>query len=153
MKLVVMAAGKLRERYAQLGSELYALRLRAMVPFEIVEVAEPRGSDAEQTGKRLSSHLREYDRVILLASDGTQHSSEQIASLLSETQKEGRGRMVFVVGGPYGAGKAVDERASLRLSFGPVTLPHELARVVLLEQLYRAMTILRGHSYHHGDGP
>ena len=151
VKIVVLASGRLREKYTRLGTELYAKRLSSMVPFEIVEVSEGKGAGAEETGERLLSRLREGDRVVLLAEDGEQYGSEKLATFLNTVQKDGRGRIVFVIGGPYGVGEGLRRRAEFVLSLGKMTLPHELARVVLVEQLYRATTITRGGSYHHGS--
>ena len=151
MKIAVLASGKLRERYAKLGAEVYVERIRKMIPFELIEVPESRGARPEKTGPRLAARLRDEDRVALLAADGTQHTSEGFASVIRRAIQAGRGRYVLVVGGPYGAGAAIEARAAERFSLGRMTLPHELARLVLLEQLYRALTIIRGGSYHHGD--
>ena len=150
MKTVVLASGKLREKYAKLGTELYAKRLASMTPFEIIEVSEGKGADADQTAERLLSRVRGDDRVVLMAEDGEQYASERLASFLNSVQKGGRGRIVFVIGGPYGVGEQMRRRADHVMSLGKMTLPHELARVVLVEQLYRATTITRGGSYHHG---
>jgi 23S rRNA (pseudouridine1915-N3)-methyltransferase len=153
VKTVVLAAGRLREKFAQLGARLYADRIASSAPFEMIEVDDPKGADAEKTGSRLLSRIRDDDVVVLLSEGGTQFDSRRFAEFVDGVQRTGRGRLVFVVGGPYGVGRDLTKRANRLLSFGPMTLPHELARVVLLEQLYRAWSILRGSSYHHGDAP
>jgi 23S rRNA (pseudouridine1915-N3)-methyltransferase len=150
MRLALLASGRLRERYARLAAELYEKRIRKRAPFEVVEVREPRGGDADATGERLLARLREDDRVVLLSPGGRELTSEEVAGLVGRALAAGRGRLVFVVGGPYGTGRAMAGRADEKLSLGRMTLTHELARVVLLEQVYRALTILEGGSYHHG---
>ncbi len=150
MKLAVLASGKLREKYAKLACELYQPRIRRLSPFELIEIPEPKGADAEKSGARLVSRLKPGDRVVLLAPGGREYTSEAFARKLGEAQAAGRGRLVFVVGGPYGAGRDLEDRADEKMSLGKLTLPHELARVVLLEQIYRGLTILRGLPYHHG---
>ncbi len=150
MKLVLLASGKLREEHAKLGAEVYTKRISKLAPFEVVEVPESRGADPDETGKRLLSRIKKDDRVVLLAPGGGDYTSEEFARKIGSAQGAGRGRLVFVIGGPFGVGKALSARADEKLSLGKMTLPHELARVVLLEQIYRALTILRGGSYHHG---
>ncbi len=150
MKLAVLASGKLRERYAQLGAEEFVKRIARLAPFDIIEVPESRGAAAEETGKRLLARVKPGDRVVLLSDRGRAMTSEEFAERIGKALNSGRGRLLFTVGGPYGVGPEFEERADERLSLGPMTLPHELARVVLLEQIYRALTILKGRSYHHG---
>lgn len=150
MKLIVLASGKLREDYAKLAADTYAKRTRKLAPFEIIEVPESRGAKPGETGRRLLARLKDGDRVVLLTGCGREYTSEEFARKIGDAQSAGHGRLVFVVGGPYGVGEALEERADERMSLGRMTLPHELARVVLLEQIYRALTILRGGSYHHG---
>jgi 23S rRNA (pseudouridine1915-N3)-methyltransferase len=150
MKLALLASGKLRERHAQLGAEEYAKRIARLAPFDIAEVPESRGAAAEETGKRLLARVKPADRVVLLSERGRAYSSEDFAKRIGKALNSGHGRLLFVIGGPYGVGPELEERADELLSFGPMTLPHELARVVLLEQIYRALTILKGRSYHHG---
>jgi len=150
MKLALLASGRLREEYARLAAELYSKRIAKLCPFEVVEVREPRGADPEKTAAALAARLRADDRVVLLAAAGRECTSEDLARKVGEALSAGRGRLVFVLGGPFGAGEAVTARADERLSLGRITLPHELARVVLLEQIYRALAILRGTPYHHG---
>jgi 23S rRNA (pseudouridine1915-N3)-methyltransferase len=88
--------------------------------------------------------------AVLLDSRGQQHSSEQLASAIGRQRDSGKRHLVFAIGPPDGWSSAALSVASLKLSFGPMTLPHELARLVLAEQLYRALTILAGHPYHSG---
>ncbi len=150
MKLTVLASGKLREEYAKLGVGLYAKRIRRFVPIEIEEVPEPRGAGAAETGRKLASRLRVDDSVCLLTDSGRELRSEEFAAEIEAAVAGGHGRYVFVVGGPHGVGEELEERADTKLSMGRMTLPHELARVVLLEQIYRAITIMRRLPYHHG---
>ena len=150
MKLALLASGKLRERHAQLGAGEYAKRIARLAPFEIVEVPESRGAAPAETGKRLLARVRPGDRLVLLSDRGRAYTSEDFAKRIGKALNSGHGRLLFVIGGPYGVGPGLEERADEFLSFGPMTLPHELARVVLLEQIYRALTILKGRAYHHG---
>ena len=150
MKLTLLASGKLREEYAKVGAGLFAKRIRKFVPLDIDEVPEPRDAPAPETGRKLLARLRPGDRVCLLTDGGRELTSEEFASELEAAIAGGHGRYVFVVGGPHGVGEDLEERADTKLSLGPMTMPHELARVVLLEQIYRAITIIRRLPYHRG---
>lgn len=153
MKLTVLAFGRLRSRELAAVADDYAARLARYVPAEVVELRDERGADAAARAKearRLEEALRGDDFVVLLDERGRQMSSPELAAFLAERTRAGRGRTVLVVGGPFGVDDSVRRRAGLVLSLSRMTLPHELARAVLLEQLYRAFTILRGEKYHHG---
>jgi len=152
VKLVVMAFGKLRSRELAAAAAEYLKRLRRYAPAEVVELREERGEEPAARRKeaaRLSGALADGDWLVLLDERGRQMTSPELAGLLAERTRAGGGRLVFLVGGPFGVDEAVRRRASLTLSLSRMTLPHELARVLVLEQLYRAWTILRGERYHH----
>jgi 23S rRNA (pseudouridine1915-N3)-methyltransferase len=150
----IVAVGKLRGWAAE-GCEDYLTRLRRYFPVEIVEVPEedmnrrsPQdvlAAEGERLLKRIptGAHVVALDRV-----RGKPLSSEELARKLDSLGVSGRSHVVFVLGGPLGLSPEVLGRADERLSFGPMTLPHALARVVLLEQLYRAVKIGRGEKYH-----
>ena len=131
----------------------YEARLARALRLEVVEVREEalqRGTAAEvlaREARRLEPHLVGCVRVVLDRT-GTALSSEALAERLRAWEEQPPQRTAFVIGGAYGLAPAVVAQADLRLSFGPATLPHQLARVVLTEQLYRATTILRGEPYH-----
>ncbi len=152
MKTVVMTFGKLRSRELAAVAADYARRLARYSPAEVVELRDERGEDAAARRKeagRLEDSLRPGDFVVLLDERGKELSSRELAALISERARSATGRLVFLVGGPFGVADEVRTRARQVLSLSRMTLPHELARVVLLEQLYRAWTILRGEKYHH----
>jgi 23S rRNA (pseudouridine1915-N3)-methyltransferase len=135
MKCTVLAVGRLRPPYADDVQHYRSLLIRH-TRLELVEVSE---SD------RVEKRIGERDFVVLLHSEGTAFDSVAFSRWLEERRQDGRD-LVFVVGGPYGLELG---RADLRLSLGPMTLPHQLARVVLLEQLYRAHKILANEPYHY----
>jgi 23S rRNA (pseudouridine1915-N3)-methyltransferase len=150
----IVAVGRLRGWAAE-GCDDYLTRLRRYFPVEVLEVLEEdmnrrRAEDvlaAEE--QRLLGRLPAGAYVIALDREkGERLSSEQLARRLSSLGLSGRSRVAFVLGGPLGLSPRVLGQADERLSFGPITLPHALARVVLLEQLYRAAKIERGEKYH-----
>ena len=150
----IVAVGRLKGWSAE-GCDDYLSRLRRYFPVEVLEVLEEdmnrrRAEDvlaAEE--QRLLGRLPAGAYVIALDREkGERLSSEQLARRLSSLGLSGRSRVAFVLGGPLGLSPRVLGQADERLSFGPITLPHALARVVLLEQLYRAVKIERGEKYH-----
>ena len=153
MKIVVAAVGKLRmAATAELANE-YEVRTRRFAPVEVVEVRDQRGSDparvAESESGRLLDVLRPEDHVVLCDERGKQLTTKGLATLVEQRLKAGgRGRLVFVVGGAEGVDDRVRKRADAVLALSGLTFPHELARVILLEQIYRVVSLLHGHPYH-----
>lgn len=158
MQLVIIAVGKLKERFWREALAEYAKRLSAYAEVDIVEVpdepAPERFSDAQRQqvlnaeSERITKYLRDRDCVIALDIRGKALTSEEWSHTFTALQAQGHGRMVFIVGGSHGLNATLLERANLRWSFGPLTLPHQLARVVLAEQIYRGVRIARGEPYH-----
>ena len=157
MSTVVLCVGKMKEKpYRQMADE-YLKRLSRFGRYEEAEIQdlpENGGSAAleEQVktkeGEALLARLRPGDRVIALTIQGRQTDSPSLARHLQELRVNGAGRIVFVIGGSLGLGKNVLERADEEMSMSPMTFPHQLARVMLLEQLYRAEMISSGGKYH-----
>lgn len=158
MRIVIAAIGRLkqgpetelseryRKRAAQTGRQL------GLRDIEIIEVRESRASDA---GKRvleesiaLANVIPQDAAVVVLDSRGENLDSASFASQLSKYRADGRPAVIFLIGGPDGLAASLYDKAELRLSFGTATWPHQLVRGMLLEQLYRATTILTGHPYH-----
>lgn len=153
-RATIVAAGKLKGWPAE-GCDDYLKRLRRYFPVEVIEVQEEdmnRRSTTEVLGveaDRLSKRIPSGAHVIALDRErGKQLSSEDLAEKLDTLGTSGRSHLAFVLGGPLGLAPEVVGKADELWSFGPVTLPHALARVVLLEQLYRAVKISRGEKYH-----
>jgi 23S rRNA (pseudouridine1915-N3)-methyltransferase len=150
----IVAVGRLKGWAAE-GGEDYLTRLRRYFPVEIIEVpdADMNRNPAQEVlaaeGERLLKRLPTGAHVIALDRErGKPFSSEDLAQKLSSLGVSGRSHVAFVLGGPLGLSTEVLGQADERLSFGPITLPHALARLVLLEQLYRAVKISRGEKYH-----
>jgi len=141
VRLVVISVGKVRPPFTG-AVDHYARLLARHARLEQVEVAERAGAETILRRAPDGAHLCALDR------EGEALASEGLAGLI-DARRMSRADLAFVVGGPFGLPPEVLERADRRLSFGPLTLPHQLARVVLLEQLFRAHKILAGEPYHY----
>jgi 23S rRNA (pseudouridine1915-N3)-methyltransferase len=158
MRLVVAAIGRLKDPPARELAERYRKRAEQVgrsLGFRSTEVVEIRESRAADVGKRmieesiaLANVIPEQAATVLLDGRGDSLDSAALAGLLRRWRDDGRPAAVFVIGGDDGLAPSLRDKASLRLAFGAATWPHQLVRVMLLEQLYRAMTILSGHPYH-----
>lgn len=152
MQILVLSVGKLKEKYWREAEAEYIKRLQASASLSVEEVADEPGEQAERVkvaeASRVLSKIRERDLVIALDARGKKFTSPAFAEQLSELQKSGAGRYVFVIGGSHGLSPDVLNRANLILSFSDFTFPHQLMRIILLEQLYRAFRIQSGAPYH-----
>ncbi|MDD3155290.1 MAG: 23S rRNA (pseudouridine(1915)-N(3))-methyltransferase RlmH [Victivallaceae bacterium] len=139
----VIAVGSLKDRFCRERCEEYLKWLRPFGAAEVVEIAD---SDAEREGEAICRILnREKGYVVVLAEEGHTYTSEEFSGKLSGIAQ----RLIFVIGGPFGLADSVKQRADLLFSLSPLTFTHELARVLLLEQLFRAVSIAHGRKYHH----
>ena len=159
MSTAVVCVGKIREKALRQLADEYLKRLARFGKIEEIEIPdlpEPAGGSSEaleeqikaKEGEAILAKIRPGDRVIAMTIGGKRRSSEELAKHLEEMKVGGVGRTVFVIGGSLGLGKNVLERADEELSMSPMTFPHQLARVMLLEQLYRAEKISAGERYH-----
>jgi 23S rRNA (pseudouridine1915-N3)-methyltransferase len=153
VKILLVVVGKLKERFWRDAAEEYLKRLGPYATVRVVEIAD-RDSGRDETralaeeGADILRAIPESAHVIALEVGGAQLSSEEFSAKLDALGLAGKSSVAFVVGGSVGLDVTVLARANERLSLGPMTLPHNLARVVLLEQLYRAFRISRGEPYH-----
>lgn len=155
MKYTVVCVGKLKERVWKDACAEYTKRLGAYAKVDIREAADidpakAGGVDAarDKEGAAILAALPSRAHVILLAIEGKERSSEELSARLDDLMLRGSSDIAFVIGGSDGVSDDVRARADEMLSFGRITLPHNLARVVLLEQIYRACKISRGEPYH-----
>lgn len=158
MKVKIIAVGKLKEKYLKDGIAEYGKRMSRFAKFEIVELPDEKtpdnASDAqnhqimEKEGDRILAKISDRDYVIVLAIEGKQLPSEEFSKVIAEATLRGYSDIVFVIGGSLGLADKVKKRANLKLSFGLLTLPHQLMRLVLAEQIYRAFMIQQGSPYH-----
>lgn len=153
MQIRIVAVGKLKARYAAQACGEFAKRLGPYYPLEIVEVKASDGSQPEQAkreeAERIAKHVHEDDCVWLLDRTGDELSSEQLSRAIAGVANQGARRMTFVIAGTYGAYDALRERADFVWSLSRLTFLHEWARMLVLEQLYRAAKIGRNEPYHH----
>jgi len=153
LRLTVVAVGRLKERYWREAADEYLKRLGSYATVRVVEVDDrDSGRDVARAladeGADVLRALPDGAHVIALEIGGVPLSSERFASRLAALALDGRSNVAFAVGGSVGLSAEVLARADERLSLGPMTLPHNLARVVLLEQIYRTFRINRGEPYH-----
>lgn len=158
MKINIVTVGKLKEKYLTDGIKEYTKRLSSYCSLEIIEIpdepAPERMSPAqeeqvkEREGEKLLRKVREDSFVIALDVQGKMLSSEDLAKKLADLALTGQSNVTFVIGGSLGLSDNVLTRANFRLSFSLLTFPHQLMRLILLEQVYRAFKINRGEPYH-----
>ena len=155
MRIAVVAVGRCRTPFLRQGIEDYASRIAHYASLNEIEVADERvvkgtvvSKAVEKEGQRLLQAVPKGAYTVALDAAGGPLSSEGLAERISTLGMSGRSRMAFLVGGPFGLAPEVLENTDRQLSLSSMTLPHELARLVLMEQIYRAFTIIRGESYH-----
>lgn len=158
MKITCVAVGKIKEKYFTGAIAEYEKRLGRYCRLEILELPDEKTPDGagealerqikQREGERILKALREDAYVIALDSKGNMPDSVELSRKLESLAVEGRSHIMFVVGGSLGLSEAVLERADERLSFSRMTFPHQLMRVILLEQIYRSYRIMKGEPYH-----
>ncbi|CVL45621.1 TPA: 23S rRNA (pseudouridine(1915)-N(3))-methyltransferase RlmH [Streptococcus pneumoniae] len=158
MKIKVVTVGKLKEKYLKDGIAEYSKRISRFAKFEMIELSDEKTPDKasesenqkilEIEGQRILSKIADRDFVIVLAIEGKTFFSEEFSKQLEETSIKGFSTLIFIIGGSLGLSSSVKNRANLSVSFGRLTLPHQLMRLVLVEQIYRAFTIQQGFPYH-----
>lgn len=158
MFIQIIGVGKLKEKYLVQGIAEYAKRLTPYVKFQIIEVPDEKAPDTlsdaevsivkEREGERILAQIKGDAHVIALTLDGKLWSSEELAAELDRLGTYGTSHVVFLIGGSHGLADEVLRRAQQKLCFGRMTLPHQLMRLVLTEQIYRAVKINRGEPYH-----
>jgi len=152
MTITLICTGKTSEKYVSEGMGMYAERLKHYCKFDLVEIEPGRGEAAQIRKKETENILKrvgEKDFLILLDEKGKEFLSTGFADLIKHHQNISTKNLVFVVGGAYGFSDEVYKRSNLKIALSKMTFPHQLVRVIFLEQLYRAFTILKGEKYHH----
>lgn len=158
MNITVISVGKLKEKYLKDGIAEYAKRLSRYCSLSLVEVADEKAPEnlsendmiqvKEREGEKILKHVKEGMYVIALDLKGNMHSSEQFADKLEKLSLKGRSHIAFIIGGSLGLSDDVLGSSNEKLSFSKMTFPHQLMRLILLEQVYRAFRINRNEPYH-----
>ncbi len=158
MKITIITVGKIKEKYLKDAIAEYSKRLSRYCKLEIVEVADEKTPDhasetvenqiRQKEGERIQKYLKEDAYVIALAINGQMLSSEKFAEKINQLGIQGVSHIQFLIGGSIGLDEAVLKRADCHLSFSKMTFPHQLMRVILLEQIYRGYRIISHEPYH-----
>lgn len=156
--ITLICVGKLKEKFYLGAVQEYQKRLQGRCKFNLVELPEERLPETpspaqiqtalEKEGQRILAHVPKNAALVAMCIEGTLMSSEKLAQQLTTWSVRGKSALCFVIGGSYGLSPQVKQNADLRLSMSPMTFPHHLARVMVLEQLYRAFQINEGTRYH-----
>ncbi|SIS55325.1 23S rRNA (pseudouridine(1915)-N(3))-methyltransferase RlmH [Salimicrobium flavidum] len=158
MKISIISVGKLKEKYLKQGIEEYTKRLGPYAKTEIIEVSDEKAPEnlseaqmeevKQKEGERILAKISQDAYVITLEIEGRQLTSEKLASHIDNLMTYGSSKIVFVIGGSLGISKEVQERSDYALSFSKMTFPHQMMRLMLLEQVYRAFRIIKNEPYH-----
>jgi len=158
VNIKVITVGKIKEKYIKLGIDEFAKRLSKYCSLEQVEVSDEKApetlSDKEmqmikdKEGEKILAHVKENTYLIALAIEGKMISSEELAAKMQDLAISGKSHITFVIGGSLGLSDSVMKRADYKLSFSKMTFPHQLMKVILLEQVYRGFRIIKGEPYH-----
>jgi len=148
MNITILCVGKLKEKFWQDACSEYSKRLSRFCKLEINELSESKSDDMDEESAALLSHIPKGSFVIALDLKGKDFSSEELAQFISKKTVEGVSHICLIIGGSNGYNDEVRKASDLRLSFSSFTFPHQLMRVILLEQIYRAFKINAGEKYH-----
>ena len=158
MRINIVCVGKIKEKYLKLGIDEFKKRLYKYCKLEIIELEDEKAPEnlsdkemlmiKEKEGKKILSKIKDNSYVIALAIDGKNLSSEELAETINKLGVRGISNITFVIGGSLGLSDEVLSRSDYKLSFSKMTFPHQLMRLILLEQVYRAYRINNGEPYH-----
>lgn len=158
MNIKIIGVGKLKEKYLVQAMQEYLKRLQAYAKVEVIELADEKAPEnlsetqmmqiKDKEGERILAKIKDQEYVIALAIEGKNPSSEAFAQQIENLGIQGKSQIVFVIGGSLGLSSAVMQRSNAQISFGKMTFPHQLMRVMLTEQIYRAFRIIHNQPYH-----
>lgn len=155
MKIKIIALGKIKEKFLKAGIDEFLKRLTPYASIEIIEIPAIEIKDEnltnkilEEEGQKILSHIKPQSYVITMEIKGKMLSSEEFAQKIEELTNDGTSEIVFVIGSSCGISSIVSERANLKMSMSKMTFLHQFARLILVEQIYRAFKIIKGETYH-----
>ncbi|OFX89924.1 MAG: 23S rRNA (pseudouridine(1915)-N(3))-methyltransferase RlmH [Bacteroidetes bacterium GWF2_33_16] len=156
MKVKLLCIGKTDAEFIVQGIREYEKRLKHYVSYESVYIPDVKNSKSltenqqkDKEGELLKSYLKESDFVVLLDERGKDYSSVEFSKFIEKHMISGLKSLVFIIGGPYGFSKDIVELSNAKISLSKMTFSHQMVRMIFVEQLYRAMTIIKGEPYHH----
>ena len=156
MKIKLLLIGKTDEDYLRRGEDKYYLRLKHYINVDVTVIQDLKKTknlteeqQKQKEGELILNQINPGDFLVLLDEDGKEYTSVEFSRLLQKKMISGIKNVVFVVGGPYGFSKELYAKCNLKISLSRMTFSHQMVRLIFLEQLYRAMTILKGEPYHH----
>lgn len=156
MKILLLAIGATDKTYMKEGINDYLKRLSFYIPFEMKVIPDLKNRQSlsfdlqrEKEGQLILSQVLPGDHLILLDEHGDSYSSIEFSKWIQKKMATGLRQLVFVIGGPYGFSKAVYQRSDGKISLSEMTFSHQMVRMIFIEQLYRAMTIIKNEPYHH----
>lgn len=156
MEITILSIGRISLDWIQKGLELFESRIGRYIKFSVQVLPDIRNAKSlsveqikTEEGKNLLAQINPTDYVVLLDEKGREFTSRGFAEWIQKQMNSGRKRLLLIIGGPYGFSEAVYERADNKIALSSMTFTHEMAKLLLTEQIYRAMTILRGEPYHH----
>jgi len=156
VKIIFISVGRMKKSFLDGAVAEYIKRIKRYCPVEEIDVKEesaaaktPKAAILQREGERILKKIRPGDHVVALSDRGPAMTSKALSGFISGLQDAGVKRLCFVTGGPWGLDKGVLDASSAHLSLSRMTLPHDMARLVLAEQVYRAFTIMRGEPYSH----
>ena len=158
MRITVICVGKIKEKYFTMGIEEYSKRLSRYCKLDIIELPDEKTPDnasaaeelqiKKKEGERILKNVKDGAYVIALAIEGTMLTSESLSEKLETLGVNGDSHIVFIIGGSLGLDEEILKRADYKLSFSKMTFPHQMMRMILLEQIYRGYRIMKGEPYH-----
>ena len=156
VKILLITIGNTDKKYMKEGIDDYVKRLSFYIPFEIKVIPDIKNRSSlsselqkEKEGQLILNQVSSGDHVILLDEHGAEYSSVEFSKWIEKKMIAGSRQVVFVIGGPYGFSKAVYERSDSKISLSKMTFSHQMVRLIFVEQVYRAMTIIKNEPYHH----
>ncbi len=155
MKIKIIALGKIKEKFLKEGIDEFLKRLTPYAAVEVIELSPVEIKDEhlieralDEEGEKILSYIKPQSYVITMEIEGKELSSEEFAEKIVELTNDGQGEIVFVIGSSCGISKNVSARANFKMSMSKMTFLHQFARLILIEQIYRAFKIIKGETYH-----